>query len=356
MRLRRGIIIALAWAPVCAAVILIAIHLQERYPGWAGLVMRALQERPSSPGDVRYISRFRGADDLERWRRSGALLVNSGSWGRIIFRSGESLPGIRLTDYTFGPAGARDWSAFRVLAWDMRAAPEATGKINLLIKDAGERRFGKAYPLGGGAKSASLDLSEANPWVDLTRMAEIHFFLSSTQNDVAMELKDVRLERRGAAPGEVLGRPFVVFQELDIQAEAKRGELITVTPAVSLTSAQKIRYSVFLHFFLESEKDIEPPSNRAGYLHLEYIPLVPVSDWPENTQRELGPFSVFIPRSNPPGKYLIRCGLFNPDAPGNGPRDVPYRGAYDFSGTYPKCRFKNPEIRDYVVGSIVVKE
>lgn len=356
MRPVRLALAAFAWALPLAALALLGGWTQRYYPGAASTVKALLYRKPAPPAGVAWLGRFGSDAEAERWRRDGAELVAENGWGRVTFRKGPGFPGIRLTDYLTGPARLADWSAYRRLVWEMRSAGGTDRQFMVIVKDSGERRFERGFvlPRGGGGR-ATVDLEEMNPLIDLTRVAELHFFMKNPNDDIVVELANVRLER-GGEPGEVLGKPFVVFHRVEAPSSVRLGGTITLSAWLSVTRPQGIPYSVFVHLFPEAEKGVEVPAHRKGYIHIENVPHLPVTAWPAGVPQEVGPFTIHFPKHNPPGRYLIRIGLFNDRSGGNGPRDVPYRGAYDYAGSFPKCRYADPRIEDYVVGAVEVKE
>jgi hypothetical protein len=357
MRPIRAVVAIFAWTLPLTALALIGGWTHRYYPGALGTVKMLLSRKPAQQSAVLWLGRFGSEAEAERWRRDGAELVAESGWGRVTFRKGPGLPGIRLTDYLSGPAHARDWSPYRRLSWEMRAPRETDRKLMMIVKDAGERRFERGFTLPGGQGGgrAVVDLEDMNPSIDLTRIGEIHFYIKDPDDDIVVELANVRLEK-GGPPGEVLGKPFVVFDRLEAPPSARLGEAVTISAWLTITRPQTVPYSVFVHLYPEREKGVEVPAERAGYLHIENIPYLPVTDWPVGAPQQVGPFTVYFPKRNPTGRYLIRIGLYNALSGGNGPRDVPYRGAYDYAGSFPKCRYADPKIEDFVVGSIEVKE
>jgi hypothetical protein len=358
MRITRVIAVTLAWVPTIVALALIWKHVNLTYPDWRDTLQKTLYGRPEPEPDIRYLSRFSDEGDLEKWyRMGGARLIMRGKWGKLTFRESKGTPGIRFTDYIAGPARARDWSPYCWLKWDMRAPGETEQKLELIIKDVGEKRFSMAFPMPRGEpEHVSVSLTDLKLWIDPTRIAEVHFFMSSPAQETTVDMKDLRLEKGGCAPGEVLGKPFVVFEKLEAPESARLGEMVMISAWLSVTQPQTLSYHAFLHLFPESEKHVKVPAHRKGYIHIERLPLAPVPDWPVGTPQEVGPFTVYIPTGNPTGKYLIRIGLFNSISQGDGPRDVPYTGAFDYGGSFPKPRYTDQSLDDFTVGSILVKE
>lgn len=332
---------------------LIAAYVHANYPLALQCIRLLLYEKPDARDGVCYLSRFGTDADLEKWRRTGARLAGAGEWGRIIFSRGITFSGIRLTDYSSGPARVRDWSAYRWLKWEMLAQQDSAQKLVLAVKDAGERRFVRQYPISRGtAVAVTVDLSAMVPMIDLTRVAELHYYVQNPEEEIAVDLKDLRLER--GEGGSVLGMPFVVFGGMEAPARTERGRTVTIYLTLSVARPQAIPYSLFIHLFPERERNVPIPARRAGYLHAEYRPFVPVTQWAPMEAQRLGPYSFFLPRSVPAGNYLIEAGLFNSGSPGDGPRGVVYRGAYDYSGSFPKCRYTDPALNDFTVGSLLV--
>jgi len=227
----------------------------------------------------------------------------------------------------------------------------------MIVKDAGERRFERGFslPREGAEARAVVDLGEMNPWIDLTRVGEVHFFMKKPDEDVVVELAELRLEKDGP-PGAVLGTPFVAFEKLEVPPSARLGRTVRISAWLSVTRPQTVPYALFVHLYPEAEKGVEVPAHRKGYIHIEHVPYPSVTNWPVGVPQQVGPFTVYFPRYGPAGRYLVRIGLFNSAAGGNGPRGVPYRGAYDYSGSFPKCRYADPGLEDFVVGALEVEE
>ena len=356
MKLFRRIIIIIAWMPVAVALALIWLNARSLYPRPFAYFLSRLYREPSKSEGITYISHFDRERDFEIWHRSNAKLFPDGEWGRIVFEEGKKFPGIRISDYELGPRKIRDWSVYRWLKWDMLPLKKSKKPLSLTLKDDADRRFTMAFSLfDGTVSSITLDLSKMVPWIDLTRMADIHFYIASPEENIVIDMKDLRLEKGGMKPGEIPDTPFVVFEGFDAPARARLDQTIDISLTFSLTRRQDLPYSVFVHLFHEKDKEVEIPSRRAGYIHVEKRPFVPVTKWKVGEPERVGPFSIHLPEYNPPGRYIVTAGLFNIRAGGNGPRGVRYEGAFDYNGTFPKCRYTDPKIKDFEVGSIAVE-
>ncbi|MCX6357299.1 MAG: hypothetical protein NT045_05400 [Candidatus Aureabacteria bacterium] len=354
MSLGRRVIVIAAWVPVAVTLALLWEQARRTCPDPRAVVAGLLSHADARPR-WRNLSSFGNDLEMEKWQRSGALLARAGEWGRVTFRKGVEYSGIRLSDYTFGPARVRDWSPYRVLKWEMLAPSNVTRPLVLTVKDVGNRRFSRSFTLApGSAMAATVGLAEMNPFIDLTRVTEVYFFLQNPEVDTVVDLKDLRLEG-GGADGAVIGTPCVVFERLEIPESAARGETVTLHLTLSLTERQDSPFMLFVHCYPEHERSVEIPSHRAGYIHLETRPFLPVPQWKPRAPQRLGPYAVYLPRSIPAGRYLIEAGLFNDLSPGNGPRGVPYHGAYDYGGSFPKCRYTDPQRSDFVIGTLQVR-
>lgn len=356
MKRARTIICLLAWLPALVSLLLIAMQVRRISPGSWRIVKDLYDDAMGNADRVRYLGRFSG-DDYDLWWREGARLREREGWGRVLFGTDGDFPGIRLSDYTFGPARVRDWRPYHALSWEMRAVTPTQELLFFVIKDADERRFEKAYPLSIVTTSrVTLDLWKLRPWMDCSRIAELHFYMKRLDEPVEVALRGIRLEKRMGEDVPNGDIPFVFLEELRAPPVCYPGETIEISAVLGLKRRESAPYHLFLHLFPDNGRDNAVPSTRPHFLHVEKRPFVPTPQWEPGVGREIGPFSVFIPYSFPPGRCLVRLGLFNAHAPGKAPRDRRYRGSFDYRGSYPRCRYVEPALEDFVVGTIEVVE
>lgn len=301
---------------------------------------------------------FETPRDLMSWKTIGCEISlstgyrRSGSYsGSLSFNGGTGYARAKLEDYVFGPGSVRDWSSFERLSFWLKN--EGADEFNFLlqVKDAGERRFYHSTHLGQGTEErVSIELEELSDTVDLTRISSVIVGTRGPVGETEIFIDEIKLE----GEGDPLSRPYITFSGMEIPPVSYRGETFMLNGYLRAEKAVPGDYRVFLHIYPEDQASVAETSGRAGLINADHDPRLRTSLWRVGVDEPVGPLGIYIPEDNPAGTYVIEMGLFNPGSPGKGERGIEYQGAYDFTGTYPKCRYTNERISGYVVGRMEV--
>lgn len=301
---------------------------------------------------------FESPKDIMAWQSSGCGLYLSTDYhragrscGRISFDGGTIYAGTKLQDYIFGPGSHRDWSSFERFSFWLKNGSMEEIDLDIQVKDAGERRFHHGVHLGPVAeKRVSVDLERMGHTVDLMRIASIIIGTACSIGEVDVYVDEVKLE----GEGDQLGRPYITFSGLEIPPVAYRGRTFHFDGSLRAEKPVPGDYRIFLHIYPEDQASVVKTSERVGLINADHDPPVRTTRWAVGVDQPVGPLEIYIPGDNPSGTYIIEMGLFNPRSPGRGERGVEYQGAYDFAGSYPKCRYANEGMSGYVVGRMEV--
>jgi len=151
----------------------------------------------------------------------------------------------------------------------------------------------------------------------------------------------------------MLIRPQVKLISVDYPKEARNKERIKLYFSVLLGEPVSVDYKFFIHISEVSELS-SPQAKRTHYINADQEPWVPTSKWNAGQPYDIGPVFIYIPEDFPPGEYAIEAGLFNPNSHGAYQRGASH-GMMDFRGSYPRLRYVNRGIRDYVVARFKIK-
>ena len=312
----------------------------------------------TGPSERGMICDFETQKDILNWKSSGCVLslsadyLKSGlSGGRLLFDGATGYARTKLEDYVFGPGSVKDWSSFERLSLWMSNGDTGELDIELQVKDSGERRYHHALHMEPGAEErVSIELERLSGTVDLMRIASFIIGVHGPSGESELFIDEIKLEGEGAP----LGKPFITFSRLEVPAVAYRGKTFTFNGYLRAEKHVPDDYRVFLHIYPEDQAPVPETSGRAGLINADHDPSLRTSLWPVGVDESVGPLEIYIPEDSPPGTYIIEMGLFNPGSSGRGGRGVDYPGAYDYSGSFPKCRYTNPGMGGYVVGRLQV--
>ncbi|MCX6357976.1 MAG: hypothetical protein NT045_08920 [Candidatus Aureabacteria bacterium] len=141
------------------------------------------------------------------------------------------------------------------------------------------------------------------------------------------------------------GEPRIRFNRLVAPARGQQGETVGVVAFV--TPLQNIWEPETIFFHLISPDAVTGEHPAAGWeqkgivVNANTAPLIPAQNWVVGSEVQLGPVTLAIPKTLPPGKYLYQMGLF-----------------YTVSSPkamYVREPYTNKEIPDWVLGSIEVE-
>lgn len=141
------------------------------------------------------------------------------------------------------------------------------------------------------------------------------------------------------------GEPRIRFNKVVAPARAEQGEELRIVAFV--TPLQNIweNEQIFFHLITPDAviKDYPPEGweQKGIVVNANTRPLIASQNWVVGSDVQLGPITLLIPKSLPPGKYLYQMGLFNTVT---SPRKVYMREPY-----------ANKEIKDWIVGSVEVE-
>lgn len=321
------------------------------------LLMGSFRE-DERPGERGRLCDFESPDDLAGWKASACRIdLSAGtrsagnSGGRISFDGGTGFASAKLEDYVFGPGEHRDWSSFERLSFWLKNGGEEKVDLDIQVKDSSERRYHHLLRLGPrGEERVSMELVSLSDTVDLRRIVSIIIGAYGKVGEFDLFVDEIVLE----GDGDPMGKPFITFVNLDVPSRVRRGTPFTLSAHLRAEKPVPNDYRIFLHIYPESQASIVETSGREGLINADHDPPVKTSLWEVVEDEPVGTLEIFIPEDNPPGRYCVEMGLFNQKAGGRPERDIEYPGAFDFSGSYPKCRYTNPEIRGYVVGRLNV--
>ena len=153
----------------------------------------------------------------------------------------------------------------------------------------------------------------------------------------------------------MLSKPKIELVEFNAIDKVKRGESAVFSCNVLVKQSLKKNYRVFIHISFKRELN-KRPSERRWYINADRDPWVSTSRWAQDHIFEIGPVSIFFPEDFPLGMYALQVGLFNPESRGSYYRLSSNYGAFDFRGSYPRLRYANPDIKDFIIGYIEVVE
>jgi len=314
------------------------------------------------------ISNFETLADLKKWQTRGTLIEQSeenvaeGKYsGKITYLKGQGIPAAILESFfNYSEPKYSDWSEYDILEFQIYSTKDKEGLIypvNIQIKDKSERRYQSSIPrTQQTGEPVKFILSNVDKVVDLTDIGNLSFWVGGTppDQDWVIYLDDIKLVSLGL---EKQKSPFVRFEGIKISKDkVKAGEEIEIQPSFSTSQRFSDDYGLFIHIYRSVDK--------AGWINADMSLSPPTTSWEVNKVIAQGPFAIFIPPDNPPGKYSIETGLFLAKQVPEGADYIKYhRGKngvyYIQQPQYPLDYFKQPyvnyeEYGDWVVGSFEV--
>jgi hypothetical protein len=206
-----------------------------------------------------------------------------------------------------------------------------------------------------GENKFILNLEDAGQFIDLANIIYLNFYFFQLPNEATFYFDNICLARDDLKKKRVLGEPVVNLVRLSCPKAAKKGDSILLSLFFSLSKELRNDYQVFIH--ITHPREIKKRSSqRRFYINADQSPWVPTSKWVANTPYEIGPLSIYIPRDFISGEYLIQAGFFNPASSGAYSRESSFNGMMDFRGSFPRLRYVNPGIKDFVVGKIMISD
>lgn len=272
---------------------------------------------------------------------------------KITYYAKTQIPSLILENYNLGPKGERDWSYFKFFNFLAINPYESDLPLHLKIKDIASRSIDKVFELKRGENRINVDLEEVGQFIDLTNVVYLNFYLINPSGDVVIYLDDIQLERADLKSKRILDKPVINFIKISCPKQVKKRTSFPISFLLSTSKELKYNYRLFIHISHIDEIK-KKPSQRRYYINADQDPQPPTSEWKVNSSYEIGPLDIFIPQDFPTGEYLIQVGLFNPYSRGSYQRGSGYSGMLDFHTSFPRLRYTNPEIKNYVVEKIKV--
>jgi len=318
--------------------------------------------------DVLVLCDFETSEDFWVWQPCSSLIerssnnVYSGENSAKVTlynstRSQAEFSGIILEDQNIGPKGEKDWSRFRALKFEIANPGQSPVPLVVKIKDKAERSAYRPFSIKQGTQEIVIDLEEIGSSIDLENVVYVNIFVFSPKEDYGIYIDALRLDREDLAARRILSDPKVEFAGLDMPQTAKRGTAAALTCSFLAKEDIRRNYRVFIHVSHMSELS-KRSSDRQWFINADNDPWVPTSRWAAGQTYEIGPLEIFIPKSFPAGEYAIQAGLYNADQDSYGSyyRYSSNEGAFDFRSSYPRLRYANPDIKDYIVGYLTVTD
>ncbi|MFC1590037.1 hypothetical protein ACFL42_00940 [Candidatus Omnitrophota bacterium] len=309
---------------------------------------------------------FERSKDFWSWGPQGSFIerssrhVTSGeNSARITITSSEktniNTPGIVLEDYNIGPKGEKDWSRFNSLKFDIFNPDAEVLRLILKIKDRAGRSVQRFYKIQSGKNEIITDLQDIGMTVDLRNVIYIKLFLGYPKEDRVLYLDNLRLDRDDMEDRNILSQPKIEFIGYEAPDKANPGESINFSFKLLAKEPLRKDYRVFIHISHDSELK-KRPSNRIWFINADREPWTNTSRWAQDTEYEIGPIEIFFPKDFPLGTYKLQCGLFNTErgSMGSYGKTRSNHGAVDFRTSFPRLRYSNREIKDYIISQIEI--
>jgi len=293
--------------------------------------------------------------------RSSIHVYSGESSAKVVFlrSAGKStqVPGIALEDYNIGPCGERDWSRFASLRLAVFNPYTFPIGFQIKLKDRSGRMVYRDFKVLAGENELSIDLESLGSSIDLRNMLYVAFFVLRPPEDIILYLDSLELKRGNLDDKPVSGQPKVTFIKLSAVDKLKRGTTLTLACDLSISDRLYKDYKIFVHISQRGELK-KKPSKRRWYINADHYPWLPTSGWEPNRIYTVGPIEVFFPEHFPLGPYAVQIGLYNPDIEigSSDTKTGTSYGAFDFRGTYPRLRYTNPDLKDYIVGYVDLED
>jgi hypothetical protein len=267
---------------------------------------------------------------------------------KVTYKANSGMPSLILEEHNLGPAGEKDWSNFKLFKFTVFNPQDFGLSMHLKIKDKAGRYIDRILNLKEGKNNVVLNLENVGQFIDLANIIYLNLYFIQPGREIVFYLDDVHLERVDLKAKKVLGKPIVNIVRLSCPKEVKRGESIVFSASLSINKELKNDYRVFIHIsnFEELNKN---PSQRRNYINADQELWIPTSKWVVNTPYEIGPISVYIPKGFLPGEYAVQMGLFNPGSAGIYDKGSTCEGMMDFRTSFPRLRYIDSRIKDFIV-------
>ncbi|HOO76402.1 MAG TPA: hypothetical protein PLZ73_00755 [bacterium] len=266
-------------------------------------------------------------------------------------------PGVELNNFFQIFPQYADWSLYDALQVGLSVPGQSPlRRLFIQISDAQGRMYKKEVRLKPGESAQELlDMVTLGGVINISRIARVKIFSVALDREATFYVTGLRLLARGMPTSE----PTVEFVRLECPASVKRGEVFFVKVFFSLKAPVFAPCKLFVHIYREN--DLQGAVNGDNNL------VVPVRQWP--LKQEVGALSspVMIRPDAPPGRYLVRAGLYTP-IQSDGVGYIKTATWDDGRGQevvnieqpvvgedYIKQPYTDPKIEDWVVGSIQVE-
>ncbi len=129
------------------------------------------------------------------------------------------------------------------------------------------------------------------------------------------------------------GEPRLTFVSFNLQTEIAQGELVSASLFLRTVKPLEKSEKVFFH--------LVKPGQQETALNADFFPRFSTPLWDVNQVVEAGPFELAVPLTLEPGEYDIQAGLMEIEGSESGV-------------TYLREPYTNGEIKDFIVGKIMV--
>ena len=318
-RKRLSLILKIFWGLLIIAVFLLLF--KNHLPSLSGLFKRLRREpaRVVSVFKPRSMLGFRcdfsRAGDFEYWKTNGtrlervdSLLGAGDSWAKVTFLP-TATPGFLWTDETMG---ITDWravdsfhfSTYNPQSWDI--------SLKLKIKDVSGRMYQKDLTLPPYQFSRfSIPIRTLASRLDVSRVAYCNFFIWKPATETVLYFTDLEFSSRDRPAA---GTAAVNFTGLQFPTRVTAGEEI------------EAEFYFILNDRLRDDNTLLVSLRRDGNVYelLKMLPPYPTSKWRPKRLRKVGPVTVRIPSTLPPGKYDLEVILLRLVPSGRPPILQPY--------------------------------
>lgn len=323
------------------------------------LIFRKLMINIKPPQEI-VLCDFETQLDLLKWQCSNAIIEQAtahASRGRssakVTYYPKGGISSVSSEDYNLGFLEVKDWSFFKFCKLDISTLDDITIPLCMKIKDIAGRVFYDEFYLKKGSKEIIFDLGFLGQSIDLSNIIYLNLFFVNPDREIILYLDNLRLERDGLKEKRILNKPIVELVRFNGPAQVKKGSSATISAWVSISQPLRSNYRAFIHISNSKETN-KRFSQRRWHINADRQPWVETSKWQAFVQYEIGPVSIFIPKNFPPGEYIIQMGLFNPASSGGYYKGSSSYGAMDFRTSFPRLRYTNSKIKNYIVGKIKV--
>ena len=129
------------------------------------------------------------------------------------------------------------------------------------------------------------------------------------------------------------GEPFVKFHKISVPKAVEQGEMYKIEAEIEVQKSIMEDMGVFFHIIDQKDGKI--------WINNSFRPSIPSIQWTVGERVRLGPVNGYIPEGLSPGTYGVHLGLYTTKTT-------------DTETTYIREPYINPEIKDFIVGTIEV--